>query len=61
MTASKTSLGHEWVCLGKWARRSRIFYEKARNGVFVCRSSGVRDLVRPYYGSLAYEDLGKEL
>lgn len=42
-------------------RRSRIEPESAGNGLFADRSFVKRDVIRSYYGSLVYAELGQSL
>lgn len=60
-TEPKILLAHECSRLQLSAQWSRTARRKAENGVFARKKFGQRDVVKSYYGSLAYGDFGKEL
>lgn len=60
-TDPKIVLAHECGRPGASVQLSWICHEKAETAVFAGRNFGERDVVRFYYGSLAYGDLEKEL
>lgn len=55
----KFLLARECNRSGVAVQSSRTFFEKAGNGVFLCRSLGERNVVGSHYGLIAYGDLGK--